>query len=179
MSDFQAAIKLLEGINVPEMSALVGGLKQFDVSKFDTVADEDMPAAGAASPPTPGLDLAETNVSTKDESGVGGEPVCLYGLDQISTSVVSPSHPPKECVVIKRSHDGSSGDDARFDVAHTGRASLQHLRNEHAKAESILAVADSPADFGANAADGSDVNIENDRDVTDPYRGAAASGSQS
>ena len=63
-------------------------------------------------------------------------------------------------------------------MAHTGRASLQHLRNEHAKAESILAIADSPADFGANA-DGSDVNIENDRDVTDPYRGAAASGSQS
>ena len=184
LSDFQAAIKLLEGINVPEMSGLVVGLKQFDVSKFnsvDTVADEDMPAAGAASPPTPGLDLEGTNVSAKNESVVGGEPVCLYDLDQISPSVVSPtsSHQPKECVVIKRSHDGSSGDDARFDVAHTGRASLQHLRNEHAKAESILAVADSAADFGAIAADGTDVNIENDRDVTDPYRGAAASGSQS
>ena len=90
--------------------------------------------------------------------------------------VLSLHSPPKECIpAIKRSHDGSSGDDARFDVAHTGRASLQLLRDEHAKAESILAVADAPAEFGAAAS--SDVNVVQDRDTIDPYR-AAAGGSQ-
>ena len=70
------------------MSGLVGGLKQFDVSKFDTVADEDMPAAGIAVPPSSDSDLAGANAPIKSDESVGGEPTCLYGLDKPSASVV-------------------------------------------------------------------------------------------
>ena len=82
----------------------------------------------------------------------------------ICDTVSSPS-PNTIIPATKRTFDGSSGDEERYAVSHTGLASLQLLRATQAASDAAAA---------ADTVAVPDHNAWQDRDAIDPYASAAA-----